>query len=88
MRPQADNPIVQLSLLKGSNEQDTSNSKLQLGQALKHFRDLGHAVVGGGGSCYDFEAAFKVAAGSGGNNPRKKVEPVRNFVGSMSFFEW
>ncbi|KAF2183971.1 hypothetical protein K469DRAFT_710350 [Zopfia rhizophila CBS 207.26] len=148
MRPQADIPIVQLSLLKGSNEQETTDRNLKLGQALEHFRDLGYAVVGSGGSYHDFETAFKgmterlpipaaaddfedylvsvasiaggdervqalrnwrkvpssyvahveghadhfwpflVAAGSGGNNPGKRVELVRNFVGPMSFFEW
>ncbi|OGE49579.1 hypothetical protein PENARI_c020G11215 [Penicillium arizonense] len=148
MRPQADIPVVQLSVLRGGNEQETTDRNLKLGQALVHFRELGYAVIGSGGSYHDFGAAFKamaeglpipaaadefetylvsvasitggderaqalrnwrkapssyvahveghadhfwpflIAAGSGGNNPGKRVELVRNVVGPMSFFEW
>ncbi|KAM5345143.1 hypothetical protein ACJ41O_011005 [Fusarium nematophilum] len=59
IRPQADIPIVQLSLLKGSNEQEATDRNLKLGQALEHFRDFGYAVVGSGGSYHDFETAIK-----------------------------
>lgn len=148
IRPQADIPIVQLSILKGSNEQETIDKNLKLGQALEHFRDHGYAVVGSGGSYHDLETAIKgmtegfpipaaaedfeayllsiasiaggeeraqalknwrkvpssyvshceghaehfwpfvVAAGSGGNNPGKRIEFIRNSIGPMSFFEW
>jgi hypothetical protein len=36
----------------------------------------------------DHFGPFLIAAGSGGNNPGKMVELVRNFIGPMSFFEW
>ncbi|KAH7109250.1 catalytic LigB subunit of putative aromatic ring-opening dioxygenase [Dendryphion nanum] len=59
MRPQADIPIVQLSLVKGSDEQEATDKNLKVGQALEHFRTLGYAVVGSGGSYHDFETAGK-----------------------------
>ncbi|PKX91391.1 DODA-type extradiol aromatic ring-opening family dioxygenase [Aspergillus novofumigatus IBT 16806] len=59
MRPQADIPIVQLSLLNGSDEQEATERNLKLGLALVQLRDLGYAVVGSGGSYHDFGTAIK-----------------------------
>ncbi|KAI2732721.1 hypothetical protein CBS147332_1860 [Penicillium roqueforti] len=59
LRPQADIPIVQMSILKGHDEQDSTEKNIKLGQAVECFRNAGYAIVGSGGSYHDFEAIAK-----------------------------
>ncbi|KNG91649.1 hypothetical protein ANOM_000205 [Aspergillus nomiae NRRL 13137] len=56
LRPQGDIPIVQMSILKGQDEEDSTRKNIKLGQAVECFRDAGYAVIGSGGSYHDFRA--------------------------------
>ncbi|KAL5083454.1 hypothetical protein Trisim1_001444 [Trichoderma cf. simile WF8] len=59
MRPQADIPIVQMSVLRGETDIESTELNIQLGQAVESFRDRGYAVIGSGGSYHDFQAIAK-----------------------------
>lgn len=61
LRPQADIPIVQMSLLKGTDEQDATEKNLKLGRAVEHFRDAGYAIISSGGSYHDFKTSYNAA---------------------------
>jgi aromatic ring-opening dioxygenase catalytic subunit (LigB family) len=54
MRPNADIPIVQMSILKGENERESTEKNIKLGEALAGFRERGYAICGSGGSYHDF----------------------------------
>lgn len=54
LRPEADIPIIQVSVLTGSDEQEATERNLKLGRALESLRDAGYAIVGSGGSYHDF----------------------------------
>lgn len=56
LRPQGDIPIVQMSILRGQNEEDSTQKNIKLGQAVEYFRDAGYAVIGSGGSYHNFHA--------------------------------
>ncbi|KAE8366545.1 catalytic LigB subunit of putative aromatic ring-opening dioxygenase [Aspergillus caelatus] len=56
LRPQGDIPIVQMSILRGQDEEDSTQKNIKLGQAVECFRDAGYAVIGSGGSYHDFRA--------------------------------
>ncbi|EOA90814.1 hypothetical protein ACJQWK_11229 [Exserohilum turcicum] len=56
MRPEADIPIVQISVLSGSDEQEAMERNLRLGRALEPLRDAGYAIIGSGGSYHDFKS--------------------------------
>jgi hypothetical protein len=57
-------------------------------QALRNWRKEPSSYVAHVEGHADHFWPFLIAAGSGGNNPGKRVELVRNVVGPMSFFEW
>ena len=59
LRPEADIPIVQMSILKSKDEQDATDRNLALGKAMRRFSDEGYIVLGSGGSYHDFEAIAK-----------------------------
>lgn len=59
LRPRANIPIVQMSVLRGNNETESTELNIRLGQALECFRDQGYALVGSGGSYHDFKAIAK-----------------------------
>jgi aromatic ring-opening dioxygenase catalytic subunit (LigB family) len=56
MRPAADIPIVQMSVLSRDTERNSTQANIKLGQALECFRDKSYAIVGSGGSFHDFHA--------------------------------
>ncbi|KAJ4360682.1 uncharacterized protein N0V89_001249 [Didymosphaeria variabile] len=56
MRPAADIPIVQMSVITRDTEAESTEANIKLGQALECFRDKGCAIVGSGGSFHDFQA--------------------------------
>ena len=59
LRPHANIPIVQMSILKGRDEQDSTEKNIKLGRAVECFRDAGYAIIGSGGSYHDFVAIAK-----------------------------
>lgn len=59
MRPQADIPIVQMSILIGKDEREATAKNIILGKAVESFRDAGYAIIGSGGSYHDFNAIAK-----------------------------
>ncbi|KAH7389160.1 Extradiol ring-cleavage dioxygenase, class III enzyme, subunit B [Cadophora sp. MPI-SDFR-AT-0126] len=61
LRPEADIPIVQVSLLKGTDEQEATKKNLRLGRAVEHFRDLGYAIISSGASYHDFWTSYNAA---------------------------
>lgn len=61
LRPDADIPIVQMSVLQGRDEKESTDMNIRLGQALECYRSKGYAIMGSGGSFHDFDtiaAAF------------------------------
>ncbi|KAK1676805.1 Extradiol ring-cleavage dioxygenase, class III enzyme, subunit B [Colletotrichum godetiae] len=65
MRPNADIPVVQVSVLTGKNEEEATDKNLRLGRALEYFRDFGYAIMGSGGSYHDFLTIQDVFQGAG-----------------------
>ncbi|KAI8228536.1 4,5-DOPA dioxygenase extradiol [Colletotrichum sp. SAR 10_77] len=65
MRPEADIPVVQVSVLTGRDEEEATDKNLRLGRALEFFRDYGYAIMGSGGSYHDFDTTMAVFKGSG-----------------------
>ncbi|KXH65318.1 hypothetical protein CNYM01_00895 [Colletotrichum nymphaeae SA-01] len=65
MRPKADIPVVQVSVLTGKDEEEATDKNLRLGRALEYFRDFGYAIMGSGGSYHDFMTMQDVLQGSG-----------------------
>ncbi|KXH66344.1 hypothetical protein CSAL01_03938 [Colletotrichum salicis] len=65
MRPKADIPVVQVSVLTGKDEEEATEKNLRLGRALEYFRDFGYAIIGSGGSYHDFMTMKDVFQGSG-----------------------
>lgn len=59
MRPNADIPIVQMSVIRRETEAESTEMNIRLGQAMEHFRKEGYAIVGSGGSYHDFESIAK-----------------------------
>lgn len=64
MRPEADIPVVQVSVLTGKDEEEATDKNLRLGRALDYFRDCGYAIMGSGGSYHDFDTTMAVLEGS------------------------
>ncbi len=56
LRPSADIPIVQMSVLKSRDEREATVRNIRLGEAVECFRDRGYAIIGSGGSYHDFES--------------------------------
>lgn len=84
LRPEADIPIVQMSILKSKKEQDATVRNLALGKAMQRFRDEGYLILGSGGSYHDFEAIAK-AFFALPLNPRATVNLDTN---AYRFEEW
>jgi len=53
LRPQADLPVIQISIPTGPNNSEQS---LELGKALESFRDDGYVILGSGSSYHNFDA--------------------------------
>ncbi|KAL3294921.1 catalytic LigB subunit of putative aromatic ring-opening dioxygenase [Colletotrichum asianum] len=65
MRPEADIPVVQVSVLTGKDEEEATRKNLRLGRALEYFRDYGYAIMGSGGSYHDLATTVALVQGSG-----------------------
>lgn len=59
LRPKADIPIVQILVLRGINEIESTELNIRMGEAVESFRNRGYAIIGSGGSYHDFEAIAK-----------------------------
>ena len=60
LRPQADPPVIQISIPTGLNN---SKQSLKLGQALKSFRDNGYMILSSGSSYHNFDAIIPAIMG-------------------------
>ncbi|KAI9735355.1 MAG: hypothetical protein M1818_006550 [Claussenomyces sp. TS43310] len=60
LRPQADLPVVQVSIPTPDRETDDS---LKLGRALESFRDDGYVILGSGSSWHNFDAVIATIMG-------------------------
>ena len=56
LSPSWDLPIVQMSILTGSETADPTRRNFALGQAMATFRQQGYTVIGSGSSSHDFKA--------------------------------
>ncbi|KAI8234078.1 4,5-DOPA dioxygenase extradiol [Colletotrichum sp. SAR 10_86] len=65
MRPEADIPVVQVSVLTGKDEGEATRKNLRLGRALEYFRDYGYAIMGSGGSYHDLATTVALVQGNG-----------------------
>ncbi|BCS19871.1 DODA-type extradiol aromatic ring-opening family dioxygenase [Aspergillus puulaauensis] len=81
LRPSADIPIVQMSIIKGRDEDDCTQKNIKLGQAVARFRDAGFAIIGSGGSYHDFNAIAKAFFT---NEPVTGAEQFEEFLRSVA----
>ena len=56
MRSNWDIPLVQMSVLTGEDDADSTMKNLALGKAMRTFVERGYTVVGSGSSSHDFKA--------------------------------
>ncbi|KAH6612402.1 catalytic LigB subunit of putative aromatic ring-opening dioxygenase [Boeremia exigua] len=84
LRPEADIPIVQMSILKSTTEREATERNLALGQAMRCFRDDGYAILGSGGSYHDFNAI----AGAFFKLPSDPRATVQLDTGAYEFEDW
>lgn len=59
LRPSGDIPLVQMSVVIGHDEADSTEKNIRIGQALETLRDEGYAIVGSGGSSHNFDEISK-----------------------------
>ncbi|CAL5871268.1 uncharacterized protein PFLUO_LOCUS5516 [Penicillium psychrofluorescens] len=59
LRPSGDIPVIQMSVIKGQDEADSTEKNIRVGQALESFRDEGYAIIGSGGSSHNFDEITK-----------------------------
>ncbi|KAF2798711.1 catalytic LigB subunit of putative aromatic ring-opening dioxygenase [Melanomma pulvis-pyrius CBS 109.77] len=59
LRPEADIPIVQMSVLKAKTEQEATDRNLALGRAMQRFVNEGYMVIGSGNTYHDFPEIAK-----------------------------
>ena len=62
LTPKWDISVVQMSILRGSDDEDATRKNLALGRALMSFRDRGYTFIGSGSSSHDnkfIEDAFR-----------------------------
>jgi len=78
LRPQADLPIVQVSVpTPGKNQSENS---IKLGKVLETFRDEGYVVLGSGSSYHNFDAVIPSIMGVPGADP---IPDNRGFEDAM-----
>ncbi|EXJ87202.1 hypothetical protein A1O3_04161 [Capronia epimyces CBS 606.96] len=76
LRPQADLPIVQVSIPAGADAA-TENS-LKLGRSLEAFRDDGYVILGSGSSYHNFGAVIDSIMGKPGAPPVPSNRPFED----------
>ncbi|KAL1600453.1 hypothetical protein SLS60_006839 [Paraconiothyrium brasiliense] len=82
MRPAADIPVVQMSVITRDTEAESTEANIKLGQALESFRDKGCAIVGSGGSFHNFQAV--AAAFFEGQEVPERSRQFEKFVESVA----
>lgn len=75
LRPQADIPVVQVSI---PNPADETKMSLKLGAALESFRDDGYVILGSGSSYHNFDAIIPSIMGVPGAPPIPNNRPFED----------
>jgi len=82
LRPQADLPIVQMSIPNlGPNENEES---LKLGKVLESFRDEGYVILGSGHSFHNYDAVIGSIMGGEGAEPVPSNRPFEDELERVS----
>lgn len=79
LRPEADLPVVQVSIPKGE-EFAATKSALKMGRSLEAFREEGYIILGSGSSYHNFAAVIDSIEGKPGAPP---IESNRPFEDAM-----
>ncbi|GIJ81503.1 hypothetical protein Asppvi_000002 [Aspergillus pseudoviridinutans] len=83
LRPSGDIPLVQMSVLQGHDEGDSTEKNILVGQALESFRNEGYAIIGSGGSSHNFDEIMKAYMSPGAKVP-KGAELFEDFLQSVA----
>lgn len=76
LRPQADLPVVQVSIPTGADA--ATEGSLKLGRSLEAFRDEGYVILGSGSSYHNFNAVIDSIMGKPGAPPVLSNRPFED----------
>lgn len=83
LRPQADLPVVQVSIPSGRDE--ATEPALKLGRALEGFRDEGYVILGSGSSYHNFNAVIgAIMSNSSGGPPVPSNRPFEDAMDEVA----
>jgi aromatic ring-opening dioxygenase catalytic subunit (LigB family) len=81
MRPQADLPVIQMSILKGGSDESEAEKNMRYGAAMEKFRDEGYVLLFSGSSYHHLEKVLKALPERMGNG--KVDKPTHEFEAEL-----